>query len=148
MEKYKLLHNKTIQKQGETLYRIKSLIDIKDKKGNIIVKKGDKGGYVQHLGNLSHEDTCWVYDNAMVYQRARIYRHCKVKDEAEVSGDALLLVDAVIKGRAKIFGSAKIFSGVWTTGPKMLVCDCEATIESELGEYFEEYSNSFNRETR
>ena len=43
------------------LYRVKALKDF----GN--VKKGDMGGYIESEKNLSHEGTCWGYDDAWVF---------------------------------------------------------------------------------
>ena len=42
------------------------------------VKSGDSGGWIEREENLSHEGSCWVYDNAMVYDWARIFEDAKV----------------------------------------------------------------------
>ena len=42
------------------------------------VQKGDKGGWVKNVRNISHLGECWAYDE------------CVVMNEAELSGDATL----------------------------------------------------------
>lgn len=54
------------------VYRIRATKDIVDKKGNIIAKCGDFGGYVQSEDNLSQEGCCWIYPDAVVYQDSKI----------------------------------------------------------------------------
>ena len=66
--KYKLTDS--IQ-STRTLHRIEALKDFAD------VKKGDRGGFVESLSNLSQKNNAWVYDNARVY-------------DASVYGDAII----------------------------------------------------------
>lgn len=95
-KKYRLLVDDTITVSGRTLYRIEAVRDFAN------VKKGDRGGYVESEENLSHEGTCWVYDNACVYGNA-----C-VLDDARVSGTARVL------GNVCVLGNAKISNGIIT----------------------------------
>ncbi|WP_375679724.1 hypothetical protein [Bartonella sp. AP7XZML] len=60
-KKYKLT-DETIKVDRITLYRIRALKDFGD------VKKGDLGGFVESERNLSHDDNCWVGDEAWVYE--------------------------------------------------------------------------------
>ncbi|MDD9333472.1 MAG: hypothetical protein PV354_07355, partial [Bartonella sp.] len=46
------------------LYRIRALKDF----GN--VKVNEFGGFIEDEKNLSHENDCWVYDNAKVFGNA------------------------------------------------------------------------------
>lgn len=62
-KKYKLTDER-ITVDGRKLYRIGALKDFS------CIKKGDKGGFVEHEGNLSHEGDCWIYGNALVYNNA------------------------------------------------------------------------------
>ena len=113
-KKYKLT-DETINVNGKTLYRIKSLKDF----GN--VKKGDKGGFVEKENNLSQENNCWVYGNAMVYDNAKIYDNAKVYNNAmvcgyarvrgyaEVCGNAKVYDEAKVLGDAKVFGNANVY---------------------------------------
>ena len=58
----------------------------------LILQKGDKGGYIEHEGNLSQ------------------YGDSRVLDGAEVSGDA------VVDSNAKVFGNARLWDNVWVSG--------------------------------
>ena len=75
-KKYELLTDDTIELFGRTLYRIRAKIDFGS------VKKGQLGGYIEKVENLSHDGIAWVSDNAKVCDEA-----C-VSDDAWVSGNA------------------------------------------------------------
>lgn len=103
-KKYELVQDDTIQLDGKTLYRIRAIRDFGK------VKKGDLGGYVEGEHNLSHEDECWVYDNAKVHGNARLNGNASVYEEAEVYGnapkyDANYLKSLIEKARPAFEGS-------------------------------------------
>ncbi|WP_245410093.1 hypothetical protein [Bartonella tribocorum] len=51
--------DETIEFDGYlTLYRIRALKDFRD------IKAGDLGGFVEYENNLSHENDCWIYNDA------------------------------------------------------------------------------------
>lgn len=108
-KKYRLLVDDTITVSGRTLYRIEALRDFE------YVNKGDKGGYVESEENLSHEGTCWVYDDACVYGKAwvydnaRVFGDARVYGNAKVSGDALVSCDARVYGNACVYGNALLY---------------------------------------
>lgn len=62
IRKYELTAvNRQIGQTGdEILYQIRALYDFSD------VKAGDLGGFIRGEENLSHNDLCWVYDNAWI----------------------------------------------------------------------------------
>ena len=95
-KKYKLT-DETINVNGKTLYRIKSLKDF----GN--VKNGDKGGFVEKEENLSQSGDCWVYDNAKVYNNAKVF------DYADIYGNAEVFGNAIVSGNARVYGNAKVY---------------------------------------
>ena len=97
MEKKYKLTDETINVNGKTLYRIKSLKDF----GN--VKKGDKGGFVEKESNLSQSGDCWVYDNAKVYNNAKVF------DYADIYGNAEIFGNAIVSGNARVYGNAKVY---------------------------------------
>ena len=97
MEKKYKLTDETINVNGKTLYRIKSLKDF----GN--VKKGDKGGFVEKEKNLSQSGDCWVYDNAKVYNNAKVF------DYADIYGNAEIFGNAIVSGNARVYGNAKVY---------------------------------------
>ena len=80
----------TITIADVTLYRIQAMRDF----GN--VRKGEKGGFIQSEKNLSHEGSCWVYDNAKVYGDAEVYENALVYENAEVCGAAWVYGNAMI----------------------------------------------------
>lgn len=98
--KYRLLDDDTIVVEGHTLYRIEAVRDF------YLVRKGDRGGYVEKEWNLSHLGDCWIYDEAMVYGGARVSSDATVKEYACVHGSG-----------TEVFGSAIVRGGA-------LVCDC------------------------
>ena len=97
MEKKYKLTDETINVNGKTLYRIKSLNDF----GNM--KKGDKGGFVEKEENLSQSGDCWVYDNAKVYNNAKVF------DYADIYGNAEIFGNAIVSGNARVYGNAKVY---------------------------------------
>ena len=99
----------TLEHNGHILHRIKSLRDF----GNI--KAGQLGGWIEKEENLSHEDTCWAYQNAKVYDNA------VVKDNAKVFGEAMVFGYANIGGNAMVFGEAMVF-GYANIGGNAMVC--------------------------
>ena len=126
-KKYKLTEE-SINYFGKTLYRIEALKDFG------IVKKGDKGGYVQSEENLSQEEDCWISDNAKVFDSAVVYNNAKVFDnayvcgnakvycKAEVCGNAKVYCDAIVYGKALVCGNAKVFGKAEVCG-NAVVCD-------------------------
>ena len=107
--KYKLTEE-SIVFLGRTLYRIEAL------KNFSIVKKGDKGGYIEKEDNLSQEEDCWISDNAKVFDRAVVYGNAKVFDNAYVCGNAKVYCKAEVCGNAKVYDNAIVYG-------KALVCD-------------------------
>lgn len=100
--KYDIIADDTIQYKGRTLYRIKALKSFAD------VSKGDKGGYIEHMGNLSQLGDCWIYDNAKVFANASIFNNAIVEENAEICGQAIIFKNARIGKNAKIYGYATI----------------------------------------
>ena len=97
------------------LHRIEALRDFG------YVKKGDKGGYLEEEGCLSHDGDCWVYDeakvlfnarvsgDAQIFEFAKIYEFAHVFDKAEVFDGAKIYGRAQIYGEARIHGDAHVF---------------------------------------
>lgn len=110
-KKYELLKNDKIQVDGRTLYRIKAIRDVVDNDGNIIVNKGDIGGFVQGERNLSHFGTCWIYDDAMSYSGARVLDDAILSDMAKICGRAMVFTDGKICDEAKVSGFVRVYDG-------------------------------------
>lgn len=92
MEKKYKLTDETIEFNGVKLHRIEALRDFS------VVKKGDKGGFVQSEKNLSHDGDCWIYAEAKVF------------NDAYVSGDAICIGYSMIYENARVTYNAKILS--------------------------------------
>ena len=119
MKKYELVETDTIGK----LKRIRALRSF----GN--VAKGDLGGYIENETNLSHNDICWVLDNAQVYGNAQVL------DNARVFGNAWVYGDAWVFGNAQVFGNMKVTQNVlymFLTRDNMTASDSHIAIGCEL----------------
>lgn len=103
-------------------YRIIACEDIKDAHGNVIVKKGEKGGYVSSNKNLSQKGSCWIYGDAQVLGDAKVLGDAQVRDNAkvingsivadnaEVYDDATVFNSSVVAGNAQVYGRAQVFN--------------------------------------
>lgn len=94
MTNYKLTEE-TKEYKGITLHRIELTEDCK------WGKKGDKGGWVESMDNLS--GGAWVSGNA------------------EVWGNACVFGDAWVYGSARVYGNAEVFGGVNISDKTVLI---------------------------
>lgn len=78
-KKYELTKETTIAWTGETLFRLKALVNI-----GLSIKKGDLGGFIKCETNLETTGKAWVYGNA------RVYGNAWVCGNAQVYGDAYI----------------------------------------------------------
>lgn len=90
------------------LHRIIATIDIYSADGELIVKMGEKGGYIESRANLSENGSCWVHDRAQVYGKAKITMYAQVKDFAKVYGNAYVRDNATISEDAQVYDSASV----------------------------------------
>ena len=110
-KKYELM-DETIEWGGKTLHRIKALKGF----GNVIC--GEIGGFIEKEDNLSHEELCWVSDNALVcgdahvYGNARICYNARVSGKAQVYGNATVFGNVKIYDNARVYGDANVYDGV------------------------------------
>jgi carbonic anhydrase/acetyltransferase-like protein (isoleucine patch superfamily) len=112
----------TNQQYGVTLHRIRAL------RAFGVVNAGDIGGWIEKESNLSHEGTCWVFDNAQVYGNAQVLNNAHVFDNARVSGDARVYGsaqvfdnahvsgDACVSGNAHVFDNARVYDNAQVSG--------------------------------
>lgn len=125
MEEKYILTNETEEFGNRILHRIKALKDFGD------VKKGDLGGWVEDIHNLSHKGNCWVYDDAAVHSEAKVMGNAKVFDGAEITthssvmGNAEVHGDAWVKGYSIVQGNAKVFDGVTVANHSSVMGDAE-----------------------
>ena len=102
MEKKYKLTEETLEIEGHVLNRIIALRDFGE------VKKGDLGGFIEKESNLSHDWTCWIYNDAVVRGNAMVYGDAKVYGNAEVYGNAMVYGDAKVYGNAEVYGEATV----------------------------------------
>ena len=112
MKKYKLLENGKIKFDGIDLYRIKALRDIINKKGKIVVKEGELGGYIESENNLSHKGSCWIYDNSKVYGDVEIKGNSKIKNNSCIEGSDALVIENSKISNCDIYGEETILNSV------------------------------------
>lgn len=64
---------------GKTLHRIRAIADIINSFGDVIVKAGQLGGWLEKEENLSQDGNAWVCDDARVYDDAWVCDDAVVK---------------------------------------------------------------------
>jgi carbonic anhydrase/acetyltransferase-like protein (isoleucine patch superfamily) len=109
MKKYRLLPCNE-SKYGK-VFRVQAL------KSFGCVKKGDIGGMVSGEDNLSHEDVCWIFDeaaalgNAKVTEKAILCGNACVRDNTNICGESVISGGAVVKDFAWVNGNSHIEGG-------------------------------------
>ena len=103
---------------GKTLHRIRAIADIIDAVGDVIVKAGQLGGWIEKEENLSQDGNAWVYGNASVYGNAlvcddaRIYGNASVYGNAHIYGNASIYGNALVCDDARIYGNASVYGNL------------------------------------
>lgn len=109
-EKY-ILTDKVKRVEGKFVRQIKAVRSF----GNI--RKGQLGGFISHEDNLSHEGTCWVYEEGIVAEHARVIDDAQIYkgmvfNSATVSGNACVghayIARSHINEFPQIYGNALI----------------------------------------
>ncbi len=91
-----------VPSEKENLFRIKALRSFGD------VKVGDIGGLVSGENNLSHNGTCWVYDDAQVTGKAKVTAGAQIRDNARVEENAEIGGYAKVSGNSLITNKARV----------------------------------------
>ena len=102
-KKYRLLEDDAIVRDGRTLYRMQALRYVRND-----VPEGEVGGYLESEANLSHEGTCWLFDEACAYEDARVEGEATLWGYATLRGKAKLIEGANLWGQAIVQGEAKV----------------------------------------
>ncbi len=108
--KFELTDETVTAGHGAVLYRIRAVEDIPLH----CVRKGDLGGFVEKIENLS--GNAWVFDDAQVYGYAQVFGDAQVSDDAQVYGDARVYGDSHVYGDARVYGYAQVFGGARVSG--------------------------------
>lgn len=123
---------------GFKLYRIYAKHDLSS------VEKGNRGGLIERIENLSKYGDCWVYDNAKVIEyatvrgdaailnSATVKGHSVVKNNATVSHNAIVNDDAIIKDHSKISGEAYVGGYALVAGYSMITDLAQVTSNSVI----------------
>ena len=110
MKKYELVQDDKICVFGETLYRIRALINFCG------INAGDIGGYIAGEYNLSHEGDAWVCGNAKVCGNSLVYGDPLVCGNAKVCDNARVCGNAKVCGDALVFGNVRVCGNAWVCG--------------------------------
>ena len=105
--KYHLSDETRIMEDGTVVYRIVSNSEWENQFGEVI-RKGEKGGFVESFDNLMQFDDSWIYDDAVVYGNACVGCAASVCDNAIVRGNACVCDDACVFGNAIVEDDAVI----------------------------------------
>lgn len=81
---------------------------------------GEKGGWLESLGNLSQEGKCWVYPDGYVMGGAYVYGDAEVKGGAEVGDSARVGDRVVLDGSFGIGGKAKLMDDAKVDGERRM----------------------------
>ena len=94
---YEMLENDTIEIEGKTLYRIRSLIDakVKNKFVEFNIKKGQLGGYIESEKNLDYlfSKNSPYNSFSWIDERACVLGEIEIKGNTLITGDAKIGLD-------------------------------------------------------
>ena len=124
-DKYRLIENESMSINGQKVYRIQAIRDIRIKRLNIIVKSGSRGGYVSGYHNLSQDNNCWIDEDAIVYENATVISSGYVGGNSIVFGNAIVRKFGTILGDAIVCGDKTIIDGT--------VSDCAVIMGGYIG---------------
>jgi hypothetical protein len=108
--KYIVLTDTRINLGGDGLFRVQALKDFAD------VKKGDIGGYINNVHNLSQDGDCWVYDNAKVYEAAEVRGNARVCNLAQVYGSVVMCENSCVCGKSQVYGNVRLDGDIVVEG--------------------------------
>lgn len=103
-KKYRLTNKTKIETSGKTLFQIEALRDFG------LVRKGDRGGFVESEDNLSHDGECWIGSLSCVFDRARVTDNAEIRCRVELHDNVQIGGNAVLAGPTQLSGDLKITS--------------------------------------
>ena len=118
-KKYKLT-DEYITILGRKLYRIEALKDFG------LIKKGDKGGFIESEDNLSHEGNCWIFNDAKVYSNAKVsesaivYENATVREEAIIRGSSIVRGFVIVRGSSIVEGHSHVLEEAVVSGTSIV----------------------------
>ena len=112
------------------------------------IKDGLVGGWIEKEENLSHEGSCFVYDEAVVFGNGKVYGDAKVYNNAEVFGDATVFGYAEVYdyarvcGYTRIYGNAEVYNNAEVRGDAMIYGNAEVYDYATVYGYARIYGNA------
>ena len=94
------------------IYKNRELKRIRALKSFGKVRKGDLGGFVEKEDNLSHDGTCWIYDDAKVCDNAKIHDNASVRNNVVICNNVNIYNNVRICDNVKIHGYVRIYDKV------------------------------------
>lgn len=128
--------DETKEWNGRILHRIQAVRDVG------YVRTGDKGGWIEKEGNLSHKGNCWVHDEAKVYDNAEVFNNAQVGENAEVYNHACVFDDACVWDDSKVFENAKIFGEANISGHSKIYGNTKVRFYAQVCEYAEVFGDT------
>ena len=116
----------------KVVYGVK-LKQIRAKKDFGRTTKGDIGGWIQSIKNLSVSGDAWVSGDALVSGDARVSGSARIYGDAWVSGNAWVSGSAWVSGDARVSGSAGV-SGKFNKSPLQIQGSRHFVTHSNKGE--------------
>lgn len=142
MEKKYRLTEETIEFNGVKLHRIEAL------KYFSVVRKGDKGGFVQSEKNLSQLDNCWIFNdskaigNSLVYKNAVLSGNSIICDNAVATGFSWICDHSIVCEKALITNNARIQCNSVVCGNSYVAGDAKVTSFSRVEGFSEVTGNA------
>ena len=93
-----------------------ALRDVVGPDGSVVVRAGERGGWVQHRSSLAHSGSAWVGPDARIEDDGQVFGDARVFGSAVVSGDALVYGSAHVYGAARVHGSAQVLDAAAVYG--------------------------------
>ena len=135
MKKYELIDEYFyyLDRKGNRVkvYQIRALRDIY-LKGKLIVKAGERGGFVESESNLSHEGSCWLFDKSRAIEQSMVRENAILRDNATVSGNAIIQGNATMIDFSSLRQRATLMDEAIMSKNASLVEDSAALGESVL----------------
>ena len=107
-KKYEIT-TETKEINGHMVYRIKALKSFDTIIGRR-VNKGDLGGWVESEANLSHDGTCWLFDEAAGYENSRRCDNSVGYDRSRQFGNSQQ------SGNSRQHGDSRQYGASWQHG--------------------------------
>ena len=122
MDKKYELTKYTITISDHVLHRIRAIRDLNPYGSNDDnIRSGDLGGYIESELNLSHDGSCWVYDDSCVYENAQVYGNAWVSQKSIVHGEACIYGGATVAGNSLIYGDVHVYDNAHVSN-ESLIC--------------------------